>query len=193
MAESHEFVDINHPYITEHSEKEFVWGFDDEKAMQWAAAVIGQITAHAIHGGPEHAFDLLAVQAGILLEDVPKDTQLPVLMMAHGDEKNKDYTPVAVLLPATDRVLNIAHTMGNLIDDDGVHPALPSAMNDDFYNPPVKDGEVDYGVEPSSRKPPTTVFDILATQREETETGGGGGGYEGGDDDENPQGPQLAW
>lgn len=171
MAEPTEFVDINHTYITDHDERDFEWGFDGDKAMKWAAQVVAQIVGHAVHGGPEHAFELLAVQAGILLADLPKDTQLPVLMMAHGDENDSGYVPIAVMLVPDDKIIPLAHTMGNLIDDEGVHPALPSRMEEAFNNPPV---EVDDSIDPITGMPwkvkPTTVMDLLAAQWEKKGT-----------------------
>ena len=156
-----EFVDVNHPYITDHKEGDFVWGFDGDKALDWGAAILGTIVAHAEHGGPQHAFDQMAIQSGITLEDLPKNTQVPVLMMMHDNEDGgKGFTPIAILLVPNDRIIDIAHTMGSVIDDDGIHPALPSRMSDEFYHPTFPD-------EAPEPTPSTTVFDILAQQRKD--------------------------
>ena len=156
-----EFVDINHPYVTDHKEGDFVWGFDSAKALDWGAVIIGTIIAHAEHGGPQHAVDQMAIQSGITLEALPKGTQLPVLMMMHEREDgDQGFTPIAILLVPNDRIVDIAHTMGSLVDDSGVHPALPSRMSDEFYHPTFPD-------EAPEPTPPTTVFDILAQQRED--------------------------
>ena len=168
-----EFVDVNHPYMTDHDEKDFVWGFDGEKALLWASAIISSALEHADHGGMQHAIDLFAVQGGILLSDLPKDTQVPVLMMMHGEEGKVGYTPVAILLVGNDKIIDLAHTLGSLVDDDGVHPALPSKGTDEFYSPPMPDNADKPLVEddPSQGTPPTTVFDILAKQREQEDEG----------------------
>lgn len=155
-----EYVDVNHPYMTDHKENEFVWGFDGEKAVEWALAIIGTIVDHAEHGGPQHAFDLMAIQAGITVADLPKDTQVPVLMMKDGSSDQEGFVPVAILLVAGDRAIDIAHTLGTLVDENGVHPALPSRGAEQFYNPPV----VEEAPEP---KLATTIFDLLASQRED--------------------------
>ncbi len=167
MADSdeREQVDVNHPYMTDHDEKDFVWGFDGEKALEWAGAIVGSIIDHALHGGPQHAIDLMAVQSGIMVSDHPEGTQFPVLMMHHASEDGSEgYTPVAILLVSNDRVLDIAHTMGSLVDEDGVHPALPSRMSDDFHNPPEVTPDPDPVPEPT---PPTTVFDLLREKRDQ--------------------------
>jgi hypothetical protein len=154
-----ELVDMNHPYMTEHDEREFVWGFDSEKALEWTGAVVGSIIDHADHGGPQHAIDQMAIQSGILVSDALIGTQFPVLMMHHESEDGSSgYTPVAIMLVSGDKQLDIAHTLGSLVDEDGVHPALPSRMADDFYEPPAIEQEP---------TPPTTVFDLLRKQRED--------------------------
>ncbi len=153
-----ELVDVNHPYMTEHDEKDFVWAFDSDKAIMWAGAVIGSIIEHTMHGGPEHATEQVALQAGMLVSDAREGTQFPVLMLHNKDENGSEgYVPVAILLVGNDKVLDIAHTLGSLVDDEGVHPALPSRNQQAFYSPP----------EPE--KPPTvvTVFDLLRKQQED--------------------------
>ncbi len=160
MAESEyqgERVDVNHPYMTDHKEEDFVWAFDNEKALMWAGAVVGSIIDHTMHGGPEHTIEQMAIQAGMLVSAAPIGTQFPVLMMHNKDDDGGEgYVPVAILLVGNDKVLDIAHTLGSLVDDEGVHPALPSRNQDAFYAPP----------EPE--KPPTvvTVFDLLRDKRE---------------------------
>ncbi len=169
-----EFVDINHPYVTDHDEKDFIWGFDAEKALDWAAAVMSSVIDHTMHGGPQHAIDQMAVQSGMLLSDAKEGLQFPVLMMHHKSEDGSEgYTPVAILLVGNDRIFDVAHTMGSLVDEDGVHPALPSRGADAFYSPPVPDNADKPLVEddPSQGTPPTTVFDILAKQREQEDEG----------------------
>ncbi len=159
MAESkdeREVVDINHHYMKDHKEEDFVWGFNAEKALKWAGAVTGSIIDHALHGGPEHAVDQMAIQAGMLLTDAKEGLQFPVLMMHHESEDGTSgYTPVAIMLVGDDKVFDIAHTLGSLVDDDGVHPALPSRMADAFYDPPVEEVKAQA----------TTVMDLLAKQR----------------------------
>lgn len=153
-----EIVDVNHPYMTEHEEKDFVWAFSSEKALEWTGAVVGSIIDHAEHGGPQHAIDQMAIQSGYLMTAAPVGTQFPVLMMHHESEDGTSgYTPVAIMLVGNDKKLDIAHTLGSLVDEDGVHPALPSRNADDFQDPPEVTPE---------RKPATTVFDLLRAKQE---------------------------
>jgi len=132
-----EFVDVNHPYMTDHDGDDFQWDFDGEKATAWAAAVVGAAVGHTLQSGAEHAFGHFAVQSGLILEGVEKGTQLPVLM--YRDPEDGTLTPVAVLLVPDDKRINVAHTLGTLITEDGTFPALPSQNADEFYSPTFSD------------------------------------------------------
>ena len=129
-----EFVDKNHPYMTDHDLSSFTWEFDGQAATRFAGDLISQVIAHTLECGPEHAIQDFSVQAGLTLDDVPKDTQLPVLMLNDGEGN----VPVAVLLIDKDR-LPLAHTLGTLVTEDGVHPALPSRMMEAFDEPDIED------------------------------------------------------
>ncbi len=179
-----EYVDKNHPYMTEYDIENFSWGFDNESAMEKAAAMVGQIIEHTLSCGPDHAVADWAVQAGITTEDIPKGTQFPVLMYMDDSEDQRGGHPVCVML-LQDGSFPLMHTLGTLVTDDGVLPALPSQGKQLFDNPVIVDGELaedpgDFDVANflegvrSLTKPPakaTTVFDLLADQRKGTDDG----------------------
>lgn len=147
-----EFVDKNHPYMTEHNMDNFSWGFDREKAMERAAAMVGAIIEHTLSCGAEHAIADWAVQAGITTKEIPKGTQFPVLMFMDRDEEgSRGGSPVCVMLLQDDS-LPLMHTLGSLVTEDGVLPALPSQGKELFDNPVIVDGELaeDPGMEPFS-------------------------------------------
>lgn len=122
-----EFVDENHPYMTDHDLTSFTWDFDGKEATKFAGDLISQVIHHTMECGPEHAVSDWSIQAGITLADIPKNTQLPTLMLNDGVGN----VPVAVLLIDPD-LLPLAHTLGTLMTEEGTYPALPSRGMDKF-------------------------------------------------------------
>jgi hypothetical protein len=130
-----DFVDVNHPYYTDNDlDANFSWDFDKEFAVGFASELVSNIISHTLQcadeNGPEHVLADYAVQAGLVLADIPEGTQVPVLMLDDGN----GLSPIAVLLTEPEETARIplAHTLGTLITEDGIYPALPSKPRKDF-------------------------------------------------------------
>lgn len=140
-----EYVDADHPYMKDHDLSEFTWSFDGAGATKFAGELISQVIHHTLECGPDHAINDWSVQAGLVLDDVAEGTMLPVLMLNDGEGN----IPVAVLLhdQGKDTPLPLAHTIGMLVTEDGISPALPSRGRDRFGdvdeqgNPTTQEGE----------------------------------------------------
>ena len=154
--EDREWVDQDHPYMTEHDVSEFSWEFNGEQAVKYAAELLSMIALHAVECDPVHAISQFSIQAGLTLEDIPANTQYPVLMMDGGDGIGN--TPIAILLIEKDR-LPLAHTLGTLITASGVYPALPSRMRDEFDSPPGSVNDPDDPTPPKYGQNPTQEDD----------------------------------